>query len=445
MKKWLKRNLKYFFLFIFFYICIQFVYQSYNMDTYANYAFSYGILKGQIPYNDFNLLIPLFSPFFYSIGLLFSHSSLFFYIEQALLLTLLSAFFFKVLSNKAWFLLIIMILPWPIPFVYSLFPGYNFLVFFLFCLLIYYEDKAPNYIIGLLLGIGIITKQNIGILFLVINLIYNLGKLSKILSRYLFALIPPLIFLLYLIFTKSFKSFLNLSILGLFDFTNNNYFSFNYLLVIIFLGVLLFFKRKKNISYFYIIGYLSILYPVLDSYHASFFILASLFVLIYNADSKLTIKNMGVFSFIIMLFISVSWSLITFNTIKDIHVYSFVNFPFKLLSKADKVNYDKLNKYTKNKPVIYLLGQDKNAFLTILNEQEISYYTILNKGNHGFRGEEMMLNKIKNEKNKYFVVDSCSSCYSKVAQYMTSLKEYIEKNTQFIKQIGEFKIYYKGN
>lgn len=104
MKKWLKRNLKYFFLFIFFYICIQFVYQSYNMDTYANYAFSYGILKGQIPYNDFNLLIPLFSPFFYSIGLLFSHSSLFFYIEQALLLTLLSAFFFKVLSNKAWFL-----------------------------------------------------------------------------------------------------------------------------------------------------------------------------------------------------------------------------------------------------------------------------------------------------------------------------------------------------
>ena len=58
-------------------------------DTYVNYGFSYAILQGEIPYIDFNLVIPPFSPFFYSIFLIFSKSILCFYLGQAILLAVL--------------------------------------------------------------------------------------------------------------------------------------------------------------------------------------------------------------------------------------------------------------------------------------------------------------------------------------------------------------------
>ena len=56
-------------LFIFYFLCLQFFYTYFCMDTFSNYNFSYSLVKGEIAYNDFNLIVPLFSPFLYSIFL----------------------------------------------------------------------------------------------------------------------------------------------------------------------------------------------------------------------------------------------------------------------------------------------------------------------------------------------------------------------------------------
>ena len=76
------------------------MFTEYSQDTYNNYGFSYALTMGQIPYVDFNLVIPLFSTFLYSIGLFINHSILIFYIEQALLLTVLFSIIEKLIGKR---------------------------------------------------------------------------------------------------------------------------------------------------------------------------------------------------------------------------------------------------------------------------------------------------------------------------------------------------------
>ena len=82
----MKKIWKYVILFVVFLFTMTVFYLPFRLDTYVNYGFSYGIVNGQIPYNDFNIIVPLFSPFLYSILLVFNKSILVYYIEQAILL-----------------------------------------------------------------------------------------------------------------------------------------------------------------------------------------------------------------------------------------------------------------------------------------------------------------------------------------------------------------------
>ena len=145
----------------------------------------------------------------------------------------------------------------------------------------------------------------------------------------------------------------------------------------------------------------------------------------------------------IMLLISSSWLFLTSLVIKDIDFYKYKNFSFHIQSRKEKESYDKLITYLGKKDYISLFGVEKNVFMAISNEKDINYYTILNYGNYGFNGTRMMLEKIKGEKDKYFVLDSNLSSKLEVAQYMVELKEYIERNSKLVKQIDNYKIYYK--
>ena len=85
MKKVLSCS-KYLFLFLFFFVALVVFFNIQRGDTYVNFGFSYAISRGEIPYLDFNLVIPPLAPYLYSIFLFFSKSILVFYLEQALLI-----------------------------------------------------------------------------------------------------------------------------------------------------------------------------------------------------------------------------------------------------------------------------------------------------------------------------------------------------------------------
>ncbi|MDO4996102.1 MAG: hypothetical protein Q4E69_02890, partial [Bacilli bacterium] len=101
---------------------------SYNLffgDSIANLGFSYAIVRGEVPYNDFNLILPLFSPFIYAIPLLIYNSSITFYITQALLLTVFYYLIEKKLGYKTYLYFFLVLFSYPLSLVSGLFPGYN--------------------------------------------------------------------------------------------------------------------------------------------------------------------------------------------------------------------------------------------------------------------------------------------------------------------------------
>ena len=107
----MKKNMKYILLFFVYLLSITYFYISFRMDTYAHYGFSYGIVNGQIPYKEINFIVPAFSPFFYSIFLLFNKSILSFYIGQSILLVIFSYLLFQIMGKKAWIIIAALFCP----------------------------------------------------------------------------------------------------------------------------------------------------------------------------------------------------------------------------------------------------------------------------------------------------------------------------------------------
>ena len=435
-------------LFIFYFLCLQFFYTYFCMDTFSNYNFSYSLVKGEIAYNDFNLIVPLFSPFLYSIFLSFNHSIATFFLEQSFLLTIFSYFLFKVLGkSKAWLFITCMILPWPISFVYTIFPGYNFLLIFLIAILIYLEKiKSSDRLIGFILGLLMLTKHSVGVVLLLPTFIYCRKDIKKIFVRFFYALIPIVILFIYLLLTKSLGNFINLTILGMFDFAKSNshiilktFFPFIILIIINFIK----FVKTKDISYFYLLLTFTVAFPIIDNYHFTLYAILFIYVFLFNSHVNLNINYANLKFLILINLIALGTFYITVLSNDYLKFYNYHNFPMVILTKNYKNNIDELNKFSKNKDVIYLIYNNKTNILVVaMNEQKTNYYTLLNKGNHGYNGSKKMLDKLKSEKNKYIVIDNNLKSY-KYDQGMFELANYVKNNCKKVKNIGVFDIYYK--
>ncbi|MBQ6323263.1 MAG: hypothetical protein IJI22_00335, partial [Bacilli bacterium] len=166
MKK--KELIKYILLFFFFFASLVFIFTLSRGDTFVNYGFSYAISRGEIPYKDFNMIITPFAPFLYSIGLFVCKNILVYYFEQAFLLTCMFYLLEKLIGKKSILFLLFLIVPYPVAMVSTVFPGYNFLLVFMFILFIYcFKNNCSDYLLGIILGLIFCTKQTIGlVLFL---------------------------------------------------------------------------------------------------------------------------------------------------------------------------------------------------------------------------------------------------------------------------------------
>ena len=61
--------LKYVLIFIYFFLCFEIFFQGITVDFVYNYGFSYSLIRGELPYVDFNMIIPPLGPFLYAIPL----------------------------------------------------------------------------------------------------------------------------------------------------------------------------------------------------------------------------------------------------------------------------------------------------------------------------------------------------------------------------------------
>lgn len=451
MKKINKKELiKYFLIFVYSFICLLFIYTLSRGDLYVNYGFSYAISRGELPYVDFNLVILPFAPFLYSLFLIFSKSIICYYFGQALLLTVFSYFVFKLLGKKAWLYFAILLMPFPIAMSSVIFPGYNFLLLLLTIIVIYLEkEKGSDYLIGFLLGCLFLTKQTIGGLLCLASLYYLFFDYRKVFKRIGAFFVPVICCLMYLFFTNSLIDCIDLCFLGLFDFGRSNFrFDTFYLIILILAFAIVVYRiirKPKDISNYYLLLFMSCVFPIIDYYHVSLFL--SLFFLIIFFDFKVN-RDLTKYVLVFILALGFIWIFVQAKYMNDFKVINYKNFELSVFSNDYIKRVDELDKYLveQNKDVVYFLRGSENYFYKIKNNLDITYFDLPNYGNYGYSGTNKIIKRIGKLKDVLIVIDKeCYMSDNKFQQYEKEAVTNIINNGKLMKKIGNYEIYLKQN
>ena len=408
-----------------------------NLDEIWNYGFSHNLYSGLIPYKDFNMVITSFYPFIMSLGFhIFGSSMLVFHIEHAIILICLCVLLFLLIDKKAWFIVALMLFP-----VNVSFPSYNIFLYFLLVLIIYLEkEKKSDYLIGFLLGLCVLTKHSVGLCLLLPSL-YYIKDLKKVGRRFLGFIVPLFVFIIYLIITKSMIPFIDLCILGLFDFASENGKAFNiyFLLFIIMIGITIYFivKDRKNLVNYYVLAFYSIMIPLFDIYHFMVAFLAFL-ILILSKVKKDIIKP-GLFGISIILFATVLLMDSRFKS-KIIYPNNIKHFEYRFIDYDSILFTNKVNDYIKkNSDREFVFLNSNGYYFRLINDMKISYIDLINAGNFGYNGSDKLLKEIKKRKNSIFLVDK--SELSPIKQSDKQALNYVIDNGKKIGNIDFFDIY----
>lgn len=408
-------------------------------DGFWCYSFGYGISKGFIPYVDFNMIVPVFYPLISSIFLnIFGTGYHIYIIFHTILMTFMFYYLFKLYDDRAW-LFLIMIL-----FSYFLLiqPTYNSFLLLVFYLLLYLEKNNKNdYLIGLLIGISIITKFNIGLFFLLPSLLYWKNK-KKIIKRLIGSIIPCLLFLIYLIINNNLFEFIDLCIMGLFSFSNDNSTFFISGCLIVFLIMISYiiyciYKDRTNIINYYVLVSLTFCLPIIDFNHLYFFMFCFIAVFIEK------IKFNKIYSLFIIVFSIIASSYLFFVFYDGANIKSFKsNNDFKYYYIND-LQYKQISgimdKYDEYGDVIIIGDDYLGSFFDIYYNKRISYLDIFSMGNYGYDEFNNLVSYINQKDNQVFIIKKDENIRMK--QYYKSGSDYIKKNSEYLGDVFSYEVY----
>lgn len=418
-----------------------------TLDEIWNYGFSYNILNGKIPYLDFNIVLtPLFSFIMTLPLMIFGNNILVFNIFNIFIILGCFLLLHNLIDDNMWLCALIFFIPFPI-----LYPSYNLFLLFLFLYLIYLEkNEKSDYLIGFIVGCLILTKQSVGVFLLLPCLLYYLKNKKKFISRLIGCIIPCSIFLIYLLITKSFMSFLDLCLFGLFDFAGNNsvtskFYLFVFILICL-VTIIFIVKEPKNIYNYYALTFYSISMPLFDAYHVGFQILVFVLLCFINFNF---LKRLPIYSFAIFLVVYaclfVSYSYGNISSFKKMYPNNINHFEYRYLgSKQVDFTNEVSNYIKKNKDYKYMFLDSNGYYFRIINDESASYLDLINMGNWGYNGSDKLINSIKKlPKNTRFFIDGVELVGQR--QIDRRAIKYVIKHGKKVDKVGLYDIYILEN
>ena len=418
-----------------------------TLDEIWNYGFSYNILNGKIPYLDFNIVLtPLFSFIMTLPLMIFGNNILVFNIFNIFIILGCFLLLHSLIDDNMWLCALIFFIPFPI-----LYPSYNLFLLLLFLYLIYLEkNEKSDCLIGFIVGCLILTKQSVGVFLLLPCLLYYLKNKKKFISRLIGCIIPCSIFLIYLLITKSFMSFLDLCLFGLFDFAGNNsvtskFYLFVFILICL-VTIIFIVKEPKNIYNYYALMFYSISMPLFDAYHVGFQILVFVLLCFINFNF---LKRLPIYSFAIFLVVYaclfVSYSYGNISSFKKMYPNNINHFEYRYLgSKQVDFTNEVSNYIKKNKDYKYMFLDSNGYYFRIINDESASYLDLINMGNWGYNGSDKLINSIKKlPKNTRFFIDGVELVGHR--QIDRRAIKYVIKHGKKVDKVGLYDIYILEN
>lgn len=433
-----KKVIKYVFVFICSLVFLNFI--PFDLDEIWNYGFMHSMYSGLVPYRDFNMVVTPFFPLLFSLPFhLFGSNLLVVNVCQSLLIVLTYVLLEKLIGDKANILLLLMFFNYDM-----MYASYNYFIFFLFLSLLYLEkNKSNDYVIGIVIGLAVLTKQSVGGLLAIVLLYYVFKEkdFKKLVKRVIGAMLPVGLFLIYLAVTGAFADFVNLCILGLFDFGTNNYVGVRALVLgyILLIGAVIYFivKRRNSIDKYYVLAFSTIAVPMFDYFHIKFFVLALLILVLEKINIKKINLNLLLYGSMIgivfiNLIVSVDGDMVYPNSIKHFE-YRYIS--SKHIKETQLVS-EKLKDYS-DKELLLLFEQ--SYYYKISNDFPINHFDLINTGNWGYKGSEKLLKELKKKKDAVFVINRLS--YEGTRQTDKTALNYVLKNCKKIDEIYGFEFY----
>ena len=377
-------------------VCNQF-----NLDELWNYGFSYNISKGLIPYKDFNMII---TPFFPILGalflIIFGKNLLVFHIFNSLVCTTIF-YYMKKFIPKYYYMIYAILLS------YS-FPNYNIFCILLLYILMNMENKKTNdYLIGIVLGLTFITKQNIGIYLCIPTLFIK--DIKKMFKRGIGFIIPVLLLIVYLLINNCLYEFIDYAFLGVSSFAEKNkILSTTNIIIVSLTTIYLIYQyiKHKDINIIYLLSFQLLVFPLLETYH----LMIALIPILGHISNKVKIpinKKLIIaafFTFILIIF--------TGNIIKINHgEYELPNdtnvYKYRRLNRYEDVAIKDVIKYMKSyEGKLYIISKSAYTF-KLEGDMKINKYDLLNNGNLGSGGHQKIIKEIEeycnNNKCVFFV------------------------------------------
>ena len=434
-------------LFIFIFSLLVYLVFGFNVDNgdgFANFGFSYGLIKGGIPYLDFNTISTPLYMFYQAIFLLISNQYIMFIIGQSILVTIMFYFLFKEFDKKAYYVLISMISLKFCGFAST----YNYMCLFWFVILMYLENKHNNkdFLIGFVIALCSLSKHTVGLLFVLPTFFFYYKDFKKILKRAVGFIIPWLIFIIYLVINKALFRFIDLCFLGLLDFGNSNGNHISIWLglsIILFIISIYYFIKNKNIRNLYFVFTISFAIPIFDLPHFILYLVC--FIMMLLPSFKEVNKNK------IILIVGLFLELTIFNVAMLLRDYS-ISYYDKQHHLFGKVDYVVNTNYNQNINNTYLKHKDKNPivlayskmYVDIVNDRKIDYYNVFMYGNYGYDGNNKEINKIKKMHNQYFLIAKNEYLKKeKYDQFNNTIAKYVIDNSKLIEESDYMWLYYK--
>ena len=384
--------------------------------------------------------------------------------------------------HRAVIYIVLIILPFSRDF-YQSGANYNILALLFWLFGMYLIVRKEKYKInsleqGLAAALVFATKQNIGIYYLIglsLFTIYKYRKniktiLKKIFSLYGIFIGITLIWVVILAIQGQLKEFINYCFLGIGEFASSNisissgYIIFYSIPFLTILGLFIIKKKFKltlgstfinNTIFFlcFMIPSLLMGYPIFNGTHIILATFVSILYCTYVIDQLVgrmkELFNLKIVKVILVLYLGV---------VLIINLYYICNYAGMLLDKEYRFNYDnpffgtssseELN--NKIEQVVNFVKQNEaNNKKVIIFSTEANLYQIVLKennqdfdlpllGNWGYRGEERVLNKIKELKNTYILIND----EDMLKQESKTIKNYIRNNYNKIGEIAGFEIYF---
>ncbi len=429
-----KEILSYLFLFL-----VIFIYNSIFDTTYdhiIDFTHCYSISNGLKIYQDFNIVIGPIYPIFVSLFLMILGKNLLvFNIINSLFVVGIYRIIKKDNPNSLSLLLFIL-------FQNVLIAKYNTFSLLLFYIIYYLEkkeDEKQDYLIGIFLSLLFFTKISIGIFLIIPTLLIHYKNPKKIRKRFLSFILLSSIILFLLLITNILPGFMNYTILGLFDFRNSTSsihgtHNFNFLIIVlIIIGIYLFFHRKKDKMSWYLISFLIMSYPIFDTTHILLAIFPTLVYFIDTIPRKENTENifkgLAILSYVLVLFTIKDHSYLTKMDCK--HKYcsnnNIYNETFQNVHIINSILEKKYQNYRK-----FYFNYDAYFYKLDLKEN-INKYDFIWEGNMGYQGEENYQKEIHNicQKEKcLFVLDNRMMNQKKKESISMKLIQYVRNNYQ---------------